>query len=76
MTGAMPGNWHTPCNASGAGSLPAPEEPTMHPDWPPKILLAMLAVIAVCALTLASAYGWVQLPKIHAAATFHMSIAL
>ena len=48
----------------------------MHPDWPPRILIAMLAFIAVAALTLASAYGLVDLPKIHLAATFRLSIAL
>ena len=48
----------------------------MHPDWPPKILIAMLALIAVASLTLASAYDWIQLPQIHAAATFRFSIAL
>ncbi|MEG3086433.1 hypothetical protein [Sphingomonas sp. PB4P5] len=48
----------------------------MHPDWPPKILAAMLALIAVSALTLASAYGWIQLPQIHAAATVRLSITV
>jgi len=48
----------------------------MHPDWPPKILLAMLALIAAAALAMASSYGWIELPQIHASATIQMRIVL
>lgn len=48
----------------------------MHPDWPAKILVTMLMFIAIAALALASAYGWVQLPQIHAAATVQIRIAI
>ncbi|MFC3579463.1 hypothetical protein [Sphingomonas hylomeconis] len=56
--------------------LAGSEETTMQPDWPPKILAVMLALIAVAALTLASTYGWVQLPQVHASASLQMEIVL
>jgi hypothetical protein len=68
--------WHTPCNAFRVGTLADAKEPTMQSDWAPKILAAMLALIAVAALTLASTYRWIELPRIHASATIRMSVSL